>query len=136
LGGNLKAGIRQLAKSAQEELQDFNEYCGGRIRVHAFDPLTKLDDSAKQPFLDSMSAMGIQPENQVAQVAKGEEQTQRIVIPGAVLRYKNRVFPVDLLKGVQIPQQGPQEQLYTNAETLLEYKFGSAIDKISSKERP
>jgi ABC-2 type transport system permease protein len=137
LAGNLKAGVRQLARSAQEELQDFNEYCGGRIRLHAFDPLTSLDDSAKQTFLDSISAMGIQPVTQVAQVGKGEEQTQRIVIPGAVLRYKNRIYPVDLLKGVQRAQPGqPQEQLYTNAETLLEYKFGSAIDKISSKERP
>ncbi len=136
LAGNLKAGIRQLAKAAQEELQDFNEYCGGRIRVHVFDPLTGLDDSAKQAFQDSMSVMGIQPMTQVAQVGKGEEQTQRIVIPGAVVRYRNRIYPVDLLKGVQVPQQGPQEQLYTNAETLLEYKFGSAIDKISSKDRP
>jgi len=136
LAGNLKAGIRQLAASAQEELQDFNEYCGGRIRIHTFDPLAKLDDSAKQAFLDSVSQMGIQPETQVAQEARGEEQTQRIVIPGAVVRYKNRVYPVDLLKGVQVPQQGPQEQLYTNAETLLEYKFGSAIDKITSKDRP
>ncbi len=136
LAGGLKAGIRQLAKSAQEELQDFNEYCGGRIRFHAFDPLAKLDDSAKQVFLDSMSRMGIQVRTQVAQEAKGEEQTQRTVIPGAVIRYRNRVYPVDLLKGVQVPQQGPQEQLYTNAETLLEYKFGSAIDKITSKERP
>ena len=137
LAGNLKAGIRQLAKSAQEELQDFNEYCGGRIRLHVFDPLTRLDDSAKQAFLDSMSVMGIQPMTQVAQQAKGEEQTQRIVIPGAVVRYRNRIYPVDLLKGVQLPQQGqPQEQLYTNAETLLEYKFGSAIDKITSKVQP
>jgi ABC-2 type transport system permease protein len=136
LAGNLKAGIRQLAKSAQEELQDFNEYCGGRIRVRAFDPLARLDDSAKQSFLDSMSQMGIQPVTQVAQEAKGEEETQRIVIPGAVIRYRNRIYPVDLLKGVQVPQQGAQEQLYTNAETLLEYKFGSAIDKITSKDKP
>jgi gliding-associated putative ABC transporter substrate-binding component GldG/gliding motility-associated ABC transporter permease protein GldF len=137
LAGNLKAGIRQLAKSAQEELQDFNEYCGGRIRIHAFNPLKNLDDSAKQLFLDSISQMGIQPKTEVAQEAKGEEQTQRIVIPGAVVRYKNRIYPVDLLKGVQVPQQGPaEEQLYTNAETLLEYKFGSAIDKISSKDYP
>ncbi|HTR28267.1 MAG TPA: gliding motility-associated ABC transporter substrate-binding protein GldG [Puia sp.] len=138
LGGNLKAGIRQLAKSAQEELQAFNEYCGGRIRFHTFDPLVKLDDSAKQAFLDSMSEMGIQPVTQVAQVGKGEGQTQRIVIPGAVIRYRNRVIPVDLLKGVQVPQQQdqPKEQLYSNAETLLEYKFGSAIDKIISKDRP
>ncbi len=90
LAGNLKAGIRQLAKSAQEELQDFNEYCGGRIRLHAFDPLAKLDDSAKQVFLDSMRRMGIQPKTQVAQVEKGEEETQRIVIPGAVVRYRGR----------------------------------------------
>ena len=136
LAGNLKAGLRQLARSAQEELQDFNEYCGGRIRIHPFDPLAKLDDSAKQVFLDSMSRMGIQPETQVAQESKGEEQTQRIVIPGAVIRYKNRVYPVDFLKGVQVPQQGPQEQLFTNAETLLEYKFGSAIDKITSRQQP
>jgi ABC-2 type transport system permease protein len=136
LAGNLKAGVRQLAKSAQEELQDFNEYCGGRIRIHTFDPLAKLDDTAKQAFLDSLTRMGIQPKTQVAQIGKGEEQTERIVIPGAVLRYRNGIYPVDLLKGVQIPQQGPQEQLYTNAETLLEYKFASAIDKISRKERP
>lgn len=137
LGGGLKAGLRQLSKSAQEELQDFSEYCGGRIRVHAFDPLANLDDSAKQNFLDSMSRMGLQPMTQVAQEGKGEAQTERVVIPGAVIRYENRIIPVDLLKGVQLPQQGqPQEQLYSNAETLLEYKFGSAIDKISSKERP
>jgi ABC-2 type transport system permease protein len=137
LAGNLKAGIRQLSKSAQEELQDFNEYCGGRIRFRAFDPLAGLDDSARQNFLDSMAAMGIQPMTQVAQAGAGDEQTERRVIPGAVIRYKNRVIPVDLLKGVQVPQQGqPQEQLYSNAETLLEYKFGSAIDKISTTERP
>jgi gliding-associated putative ABC transporter substrate-binding component GldG len=137
LDGNLKAGIRQLAKSAQEELQDFNEYCGGKIRVHAFNPLANLDDSAKQFFLDSMSQMGIQPQTQIAQVGKGEEQSARIVIPGAVVRYQNRIYPVDLLKGVQVAQQGqPQDQVYTNAETLLEYKFGSAIDKISATEKP
>ncbi len=138
LAGNLKAGIRQLAKSAQEELQDFSEYCGGRIRVRAFDPLAKLDDTAQQAFLDSMSAMGIQPKTMVAQVGKGEGQTERRVIPGAVIRYRNHVTAVDLLRGVQVPQQQdqPQEQLYSNAETLLEYKFGSAIDKITRKEKP
>ena len=137
LGGNLKAGIKQLAKSAQEELQEFNEYCGGRIRFRAFDPLAKLDDSAKQAFIDSMSAMGIQTRTQIAQVAKGEGQTERLVIPGAVIRYRNHITAIDLLKGVQVPQQDqPQEALYSNAETLLEYKFGSAIDKITSKQKP
>ncbi len=138
LEGHLTAGIRKLAGSSQELLQDFNEYCGGKIRVHAFDPLANLDDSAKQNFLDSMSRMGIQPMTQVAQAGKGEEQTERTVIPAAIIRYKDKIYPVNLLKGVQQPtgEGQPQEQLYTNAETLLEYKFGMAIDKITSKSEP
>jgi ABC-2 type transport system permease protein len=137
LEGDLKAGIRKLSRSSQELLQEFNEYCGGKIRVHAFDPLADRDDSAKAAFLDSLGRMGIQPMTQVAQSKKGEEQSQRIVIPGAILRYKGRVFPVDLLKGVQKAREGePEEQLYTNAETLLEYKFGNAIDKITRRQVP
>ncbi len=137
LAGDLKAGIRKLSKSSEEMLQSFNEYCGGKIRVHVFDPLTTLDDSAKATFLDSLSRMGIQPMTQVAQARKGEEQSQRIVIPAAIVRYKDRIYPVNLLKGVQVGGgDQPEEQLYTNAETLLEYKFGSAIDKITTENVP
>jgi ABC-2 type transport system permease protein len=138
LEGNLKAGIRKLAKSSLEMLQNFNEYCGGKIRVHPFDPLTNLDDSAKQVFLDSLGHMGIQPMTQVAQVKKGEEESQRIVIPAAIISYKDKVYPVNLLKGVQVGggEGQSEEQYYTNAETLLEYKFGSAIDKITQQTRP
>src|SRR5260221_3574152 len=137
LAGNLKAGIRKLAKSTDELLQEFNEYCDGKIRVRAFDPLTSLDDSPKVSFLDSLRSMGIQPMTQVAQAKKGEEQSQRIVIPAAIVRYKDKVYPVNLLKGVQVGGEGqPQEQLYSNAETLLEYKFGNAIDKITATAIP
>jgi gliding-associated putative ABC transporter substrate-binding component GldG len=137
LAGDLKAGIRKLSKSTDDLLHEFNEYCDGRIRVHAFDPLTTLDDSAKVNFLDSMRRMGIQPMTQVAQAKRGEEQSQRVVIPAAIVRYKGRIRPVNLLAGVQVGGEGqPEEQLYTNAETLLEYKFGSAIDKITQKTVP
>jgi ABC-2 type transport system permease protein len=137
LAGDLKAGIRKLAKSADDELHEFNEYADGKIRIHAFDPLAGLDDSAKASFLDTLRRMGIQPMTQVAQAKKGEEQSERIVIPAAIVRYKNRVYPVNLLQGVAgAGQDQAQEQLYTNAETQLEYKFGSAIDKITAKERP
>jgi len=137
LQGDLKAGIRKLSKSTQELLQEFNEYADGKIRVKVVDPLANLDDSAKMAMLDSLGRMGIQPKTQVAQAKKGEEQSQRVVLPGALLHYKNKVVPVDLLKGVQTGGEGqPEEQLYANAETLLEYKFGSAIDRITRKHEP
>jgi ABC-2 type transport system permease protein len=137
LQGDLKAGIRKLSKSTQELLQEFNEYADGKIRVKVVDPLANLDDTTKVTMLDSLRRMGIQPKTQVAQAKKGEEQSQRIVLPGALLHYKDKVVPVDLLKGVQAGGQGqPEEQLYTNAETLLEYKFGSAIERITRKHEP
>ncbi len=137
LAGDLKAGIRKLAKSADDELHEFNEYCDGHIRIHTYDPLANLDDSAKANLLDSLRRMGIQPMTQVAQAKKGDEESQRIIIPAAIVHYKDRIYPINLLKGVQVGGQGqPEEQLYTNAETLLEYKFGSAIDKITATEKP
>jgi len=137
LQGDLKAGFRKLSKSTQELLQEFNEYADGKIRVRVTDPLAGLDDTAKMQMLDSLQRMGIQPKTQVAQSKKGDEQSQRIILPGALLHYKDKVFPVDLLKGVQVNGQGqPEEQLYSNAETLLEYKFGSAIDKVTRKQAP
>jgi ABC-2 type transport system permease protein len=137
LYGDLKAGFRKLAQSAEDELRQFNEYCDGRIRIHEFDPLANLDDSAKVQLLDSLRRMGIQTYTQIAQVKKGEEESQRLVIPAAIVRYKDRTYPINLLKGVKAQDQGqPEEQQFTNAETLLEYKFGSAIDKITAKELP
>lgn len=136
LTGNLKAGLRKFARSADDLLQEFNDYCDGRIRIHTFDPLATLDDSAKVHLMDSLSQMGIQPMTQVAQAKRGDEESQRIVIPAAIVRYKDRSYPINLLTGVQVGNAGQSEQLYTNAETLLEYKFGSAIDKITMKEVP
>jgi gliding-associated putative ABC transporter substrate-binding component GldG len=137
LAGNLKAGIRKLAKGTDDLLHEFNQYCDGKITVHTFDPLATLDDSTKSGFLDSMRRMGIQAMTQIAQAKKGEEESQRIVIPAAIVRYKDRIYPVNLLLGVQKSNTGqPEEQLYTNAETLLEYKFGSAIDKVTEKTVP
>ena len=138
LAGDLKAGIRKLTKGTEELLQEFNEASGGKVRVRAFDPLTTLDDdSARTGFIDSLRRMGIQPMTQQAQAKKGEELNQRVIIPAAIIRYQGRVYPVNLLKGVQAAGEGqPEDQLYSNAETLLEYKFGNAIEKIIAKDVP
>jgi ABC-2 type transport system permease protein len=137
LQGNLNAGIKKLSNNTVELLQEFRDYSHGRVQFRHFDPLSEMDDSTQSGFLDSLRGMGIEPNTQVAQAKKGDEQSQRIIIPGAIVKYKDKVFPVDLLKGVQRSRDGqPAEQLYTNAETLLEYKFANAIEKITRKGKP
>lgn len=131
LQGNLKSGLRKLSNSTEALLQEFNDYADGNIHYRFVDPVAGGDDTTRAMMLDSLSRMGIQPMTMVAQAKKGDEQSQRVVIPAAMVKYKDKVFPVDLLKGVQRSREGqPPEQLYVNAETLLEYKFAHAIDKL------
>ncbi|HZE84300.1 MAG TPA: gliding motility-associated ABC transporter substrate-binding protein GldG [Puia sp.] len=133
LKGDLKAGARQLAKTTTELLEQFQEYGKGRVDFRFTDPLTELNDSDKTVFFDSLQRMGIQPRTELVQSKKGEEQTRRTILPGAIVRYGDRMFPVDLLKGVS---QKNEADLYNNAEALLEYKFANAIDKITEKAVP
>lgn len=137
LEGNLKSGLRKLRNSAEDLLQEFNEYANGNIHYRLIDPVAGGDDTSRALILDSLAKMGIQPMTQIAQSKKGEEQSQRIVIPAAIIRYKDRQLPVDLLKGVQRSREGQSpEQLYVNAENLLEYKFASTIDKLITDTLP
>ncbi len=133
LKGDLKAGAKKLAKSTTELLEEFRQYGNGKIYFQFVDPMVDMNDSDKAVFFDSLQRMGIQPRTEVAQSKKGEEQTQRTIIPGAIVKYKDRVIAVDLLKGVS---QVDEDNLYNNAEALLEYKFANAINKISHKEVP
>jgi len=137
LEGNLKSGLRKLRNSTEALLQEFNEYADGNIHYRLIDPVAGLEDTTRAQLLDSLGRMGIQPMTQIAQSKKGEEQSQRVVIPAAIVKYKDRVLPVDLLKGVQRSREGQSpEQLYVNAENLLEYKFASTIDKLVTDTLP
>ncbi len=137
LEGNLKSGLRKLRNSTETLLQEFNEYADGNIHYRVIDPVAGDDDTTRAIVMDSLAKMGIQPMTQIAQSKKGEEQSQRVVIPAAIIKYKDRQLPVDLLKGVQRSREGQSpEQLYVNAENLLEYKFANAIDKLITDTLP
>src|SRR5450755_3330619 len=137
LEGNLRSGLRKLRNSTEALLQEFNEYADGNIHFRLIDPVAGGDDTSRAIILDSLAKMGIQPMTQIAQSKKGEERSQRIVIPAAIVKYRDHMLPVDLLKGVQRSREGQSpEQLYVNAENLLEYKFANAIDKLITDTLP
>jgi len=68
----------------------------------------------------------------------GDEQIEKQVLPGALLHYKDTTVGVNLLKGQKSYGTSPEElaTLYNDVEATLEYKFASAIEKITSKEKP
>ncbi len=133
LYGDLPAGFKKLANSTKEMLQSFKEYNPQQIILHFSNPLQNTTDSSQRKLIDSIYRLGLQPTNIHVQAKVGEEDRQRLVLPGALVHYKDRVVAVDLLKGVN--QAGSFETL-NNAEALLEYKFANAIDHVTRKRFP
>src|SRR5437868_4364923 len=63
----------------------------------------------------------------------GEAQEERLVFPGALVKYRDREVAVDLLQGQDMT--GGIQSL-NNAEALLEYKMARSIQKITADTVP
>lgn len=138
--GNYPAGFKKIVNSVQEFLQETREYSHGNITVRYTDPLKGLaDDSTATRFTDSMDYFfGLRPYTIQAPSKVGDELNIRQVLPGAVIHYKDTAIGVNLFKGIK-NYGTDQEQLaalYNDVESTLEYKFASAIQKITSTSKP
>jgi gliding-associated putative ABC transporter substrate-binding component GldG len=133
LTGELSSGLRKVRSSVDETIAQYRDLAGGQVEVNYIDPFDIEDDSLKVQFVDSLKRYGLNPFTQVAQEKKGTEQTQRLVIPGALVTSRNGTYPVNFLTGVSNPDE---QSYYNNIESLLEYKFSNAIEKVTRTSVP
>lgn len=138
--GTYPAGFKKIVNSVQEFLAETREYSHGNIDVRYSDPLKNFaNDSLAKQFADSMANYyDIPPYTIQAPSKVGDEMSFKQVLPGAIIHYKDASIGVNLFKGVKNYGTG-QEQLaalYNDVEATLEYKFASAIEKITSAAKP
>jgi gliding-associated putative ABC transporter substrate-binding component GldG len=137
--GQFPAGFKKLVISVDEFLKECKQYNRSKIKINFTNPLLDLDDSTAAYLMDSLSYFYNIPAYTIQAPSKaGDEMQQKLVLPGAIIHYKDTIIGVNLLKGVKAYGTGEEEmaKLYNDVEGTLEYKFGSAIEKITSKKRP
>jgi gliding-associated putative ABC transporter substrate-binding component GldG len=138
--GNYPAGFKKIVNSVQEFLQETREYSHGNITVRYTDPLKDLvNDSLAGRFADSMDYFyGLRPYTIQAPSKVGDEINVKRVLPGAVIHYKDTAIGVNVFKGIKNygTEQEQLAALYNDVEATLEYKFASAIQKITSTKKP
>jgi gliding-associated putative ABC transporter substrate-binding component GldG len=130
LKGDLPAGFKNLSASAQELLQEFNEYSAGRINYKLISPDSQMP-GASRTYADTLNSFGIVPINLKIQLKEGEQS--QYIYPDALVRYKNKMLPVNLYSGTQTVIT-PGE--LNTSEALLEYNFAYAINKLIQNNRP
>ena len=130
LRGDIPAGFKKLAVSAQETLQEFQEYSNGNIHYKLISADEKIPGTEKS-FADSLTALGLVPINLTVQLKEGEQS--QYIYPAALISYEGKLQPVNLYAGSNKFITAPE---LNSAEALLEYNFASGIEKISNPQKP
>lgn len=130
LEGDMPAGFQRLQKSIRETLEEFQVYAGDELSFRFVDPLKATDDAGRKDFFLKLNQMGIQQTNLFDE--ENGQRIQRVIFPGAVVRYNNQEAGVMLLKG---DRAASAEETLNQSIENLEYELASAIQKLATKEK-
>lgn len=124
LEGEFPAGFKRLSKSTKEMLDEFSSYSNGNIQYEFIDPFYQADAKKTEDIILELGNKGLQPTN--VQIKKEDEFAQKIIIPGAIVYYQGKEFPLNLLKNQF--GQNPEEVINSSIE-LLEYEIANTLRK-------
>lgn len=133
LEGDMPAGFRRLANTAEDLGAVFNALSGGKFSLRFEKPGSEMPDSSKAYLFDSLQRMGINPTNVKAQVRQGEQTEETLVFPGAILSGGGRQVGIDFLEG-QDNMSGLTS--LNNAEALMEFKLAKAAMTLTRDTLP
>ncbi|MEJ8756765.1 gliding motility-associated ABC transporter substrate-binding protein GldG [Pontibacter sp. H259] len=126
LEGDFPSGFKRLQQSVRETLDEFRIYSDGKVRFIFFDPNSITDETKKAEFMQQLAQKGIQPTNLKA--TEEGKQVERLVFPGAVIKYKGKETAVNFLKGNLAAS--PDERLNQSVEGV-EYELATGVRKMA-----
>lgn len=124
LEGRLPASFKRLRNATKEMLEDFRAR-SPRIEF-SFEDITEGDPEVVNERTQELAKVGIVPRQ--INVREGTETRQQLIYPVAVINYKGRSLPVNLLENDN-PTLDNEIDL-NNSVALLEYKLANGIDKL------
>jgi len=130
LNGDIPAGFKKLSVSAQDMLQEFQEYSHGNIHYKIISADQNFPGS-RRTYADTLSSLGLVPINLKVQLKEGEQS--QYIYPAALIIYQNKIQAVNLYTGSN-NFITPAE--LNSAEALLEYDFANGIEKIINTQKP
>ena len=124
LEGEFPSGFKRLSRSTKEMLDEFSAHSKGNIQYEFIDPFVNADAKKSEDIIVELGNKGLQPTN--VQIKKEDEFAQKIIIPGALLYYKGKEYPMNLLKS----QFGQDPEMVINSSIeLLEYEIANTLRK-------
>ena len=122
LAGDLPPGFRQLQRAVEEKVQDMDAWADFRIQSVRKDPYDISNNDERNKLFNQLVNLGLQPTD--LRQNKEEGTVTKLIFPGAVLRYRDQLVGINLLKNN--PSLSADENLNNSIETL-EFELMNAI---------
>lgn len=125
LDGDFPAGFKRLRNETREMLNQFRAY-SDYIQYEFINPSGGSDKKQIKDIYQQLVSKGLQPTN--LQIKNTEGSSQQIIFPGAIVTYRDKEMPLQLLNS----QIGiaPEAVLNSSIQSL-EYNIASVIKKLS-----
>ncbi|MEI7596881.1 MAG: gliding motility-associated ABC transporter substrate-binding protein GldG [Bacteroidota bacterium] len=125
LDGDFPAGFKKLSKETREMLDEFRAY-NENIEYEFINPSSSEDKITRNSVYEQLMKKGLEPTS--LQVKEKGGSSQQIIFPGAIVTYRQKEIPLQLLQTKT--GASPEEQL-NNSIQSLEYELSNAIRKLS-----
>ena len=130
LEGNLPTEFRELRNASKELLDEFRAFSGENIQYEFINPSASNVEEERVEVYKELTRQGLQYTN--IRMQAGDKTSEQIIFPGAVVSYKDRETPIQLLKSAA---GATEQQMITSSIQQLEYEFISAIQKITNPDK-
>ncbi len=130
LEGEFPAGFKRLRRETKELLDEFRAY-NKNIQYDFINPSASEDPKERNDTYQLLIQEGLNPTNLQVKTKNGMEQ--QVIFPGAIVSYRNKEMPVELLDA---QLNVPPEAVLNNSIENLEFKFVNAIKVLSRKKKP
>ncbi|RKD91127.1 gliding motility-associated ABC transporter substrate-binding protein GldG [Mangrovibacterium diazotrophicum] len=130
LAGDLPPGFRQLQRAVEEKVQDMDAWADFRIQSVRKDPYDISNNDERNKLFNQLVNLGLQPTD--LRQNKEEGTVTKLIFPGAVLRYRDQLVGINLLKNN--PSLSADENLNNSIETL-EFELMNAIRQVEQGDK-
>ncbi len=138
-GNELPSVVRKFQNAISEFLIESKEHGKNNLQYNFVNPYKNKDTAELRALEDSinfyygLSGIFLNTPDKV-----GDDINMKKLIHGAVIKYGDKAVGVDLLKGAKSFGTEPEQlaELYNNVEASIEYKFASAIQKLTAEKKP
>ncbi len=131
LHGELPADLKQLERATRDLLDEMRVIAPDQIQYTFVDPSDQPDDQTRLKVYDDLQTQGLRYTS--IRLRGQGSVTEKIIFPGALVTYRDKTVPVQLLK-TQLRAADPR--IVNRSINNLEYEFASAIRQAMTINKP